>query len=69
MFCTVLILLFKYTHSVGCSCRFVEFEAKFNSDYLLLDIHHFDNRRHTRKRCKENSQNSGTRALIKTPVG
>jgi hypothetical protein len=36
---------------------------------LLPNIHHFDNSRHTWKRCKGNSQNSETRALIKTPVG
>ena len=54
---------------MGFSCSFVELEAKFNANPLLLNSRHFDNSRHTRKRCKENSQNSETRALIKKPVG
>jgi hypothetical protein len=50
----------------GFSCSFVE--AKFNANSLLLNICHFDISRHTWKWCKENSQNSETRALIKMPV-
>jgi len=53
---------------VGFSFSFVEHEAKFNGN-ALLNIRHFDNRRHTGKWFKENSQNLETRALIKTPVG
>jgi hypothetical protein len=34
-----------------------------------FNILHFDNRRHTRKRCQENSQSLETLTLIKTPVG
>ena len=42
--------------------------TKFNASSLLLNCRHFDNCRHSWKWCKENSQNSETRALIKTPV-
>jgi hypothetical protein len=48
---------------VGLSCSFVETEAKFNASSLLLNSRNFDILRQ-----KEYSQNSETRALIKTPV-
>ena len=43
--------------------------AKFNYYSLFLSICHFDISRHTSKQCKETSQNSETRALIRTQVG
>ena len=54
---------------MGLSWSFVEPEAKFNESSLLLNTHHFDIRRHTWKWCKENSQNSETHAITKTPLG
>jgi hypothetical protein len=62
------IYIYIYTHT-HTHTSFVELEAKFNTNSLLLNIRHFVNSRHTWKRCKENSQNSETRAIIKTPVG
>jgi len=53
----------------GFQLQFVELEAKFNANSLLLDILHIDIHRHKWKGCKEKSQNSETHTLIKTPVG
>ena len=54
---------------MGLSCSFIELEAKFIASSLLLNSRHFDKRKYSWQRCKENSQNSETPALTKKPVG
>ena len=44
-------------------------KQKFNANSLLHNIHHFHISTYTWKRCKENSQISDTRALMKTQIG